>query len=124
MEEQAKAIRYNQCKPPLSMLSVKALLDIAMVYEMGAQKYARDNWRKGMSWTSVMDSLLRHALAWLDGENDDHESGLPHMAHLAWNAMTLLEYINTHPELDDRYHTGPADKEDNRGICERFNLAA
>lgn len=97
------AMRFNAGKPPVSLIAPRALLEIARVYELGVRKYARDDWRKGMSWNSVLDSLLRHVLYFEQGQDFDEESGLPHMAHAAWNAITLLEYMHDHPDKDDRY---------------------
>jgi len=96
------ANRYNTGKLPFSLLSVQALKDVAVVAQMGMEKYDRDNWRKGLPWTEVLDSALRHQFAWLEGENLDVESGLPHLAHAMWNLMTLLDYAVNHPECDDR----------------------
>jgi len=45
---------------------------------------------------------LRHLTAWWAGEDLDPESGLHHLAHAACCLMFLLEYTQTHTELDDR----------------------
>jgi hypothetical protein len=97
------ALRYNTGKPKLSMIPFRPLKELAKVYEMGVKKYGRDNWRKGLPWTGMADSCLRHLGSWLEGENDDAESGLNHLLHAAWNLITLVEYSFTHPELDDRF---------------------
>lgn len=92
-------------KPKLSMITRVGLDQLARVYEMGANKYTRDGWRSGLPWTAVADAALRHIYAFLDGEDLDEESGLPHMAHAAWNCLTLVDFMLTHPEYDDRYKT-------------------
>lgn len=61
-----------------------------------------NNWRKGMKWGRVFGALMRHAWAFWRGEDIDKESGHPHMAHAAWQCLTLMNYCKTHPELDDR----------------------
>jgi hypothetical protein len=38
-----------------------------------------------------MDAMIRHMLAHLRGEPKDEESGLDHLAHMAWNALCVLE---------------------------------
>lgn len=78
------------------------ILNVTKVLEFGAQKYDIDNWRKGLTWRSVADSIQRHFYAWLCGEDIDPESGLPHIDHIGANVMFLSEYRLTHPELDDR----------------------
>lgn len=92
--EQATATRHNQGKPMLSfILSAPAAMDeLARVLEFGAQKYERDNWKKGMTKEIVADSALRHLSAMLNGEVLDPESNLRHSAHFLCNAMFLAEF--------------------------------
>jgi hypothetical protein len=99
-----QAERHNQGKPKLSMVleMPHALEGVARVLEYGAAKYARGNYKLGLPWTEVADSLLRHTLAWLNGEDTDAESGLPHVGHMNWNTMVLAEYARTRTEFDDR----------------------
>lgn len=96
-------IRENLGKPRFSILQWRALMWVAKVTMFGATKYPLHNWRKGLSHTATVDSAIRHFAKWINGENVDEESGLPHLAHAAWNALTVLEHSITHPELDDRY---------------------
>lgn len=102
-----KADRLNQSKPRLSMVleAEHALNGCAEILRFGADKYARGNWRKGLSHTEICDSLLRHLCKYLAGENCDDESGLPHVDHILCNALFLSEMTRTHKELDDRSKT-------------------
>lgn len=89
------AARYNQDKVDLSLIPVEATIQECRVWEAGAKKYSRNNWKK--LWgkdtvDSVMASALRHMLAILDGERDDPETGLPHAASVRCNMAMLLEY--------------------------------
>lgn len=97
------ALRYNEGKPQLSLVPHSLKAACARVLEYGMRKYERDNWRKGLSWNSVIDSLERHIDAFKEGEDCDPESGLSHIDHMAANVAFLAEYQKTHPELDDRY---------------------
>lgn len=91
------------CKPEAySMLPWAELREVARVYHMGAQKYERDNWRKGYDWSLSFDSLLRHAESFWSGEDFDSESGLPHLAHTVFHCLTLLYFSKHHQELDNR----------------------
>ena len=98
------AERHNAGKPKLSMIleMPHALEGVTRVLEYGAAKYARGNYRLGLPWTEVADSLLRHTLAWLNGEDTDPESGLLHADLMACNCMFLAEYARTRTEFDDR----------------------
>lgn len=91
-----KADRYNEGKPQISYpLSARyALEGIAKVMEYGAIKYDRDNWKKGLDLNSTLDSLLRHITKLLDGEEVDEESGLPHLDHIACNALFAAYHHN------------------------------
>lgn len=99
-----KGLRYNEGKPELSyVLEAKhALAGAARVLTYGAVKYFRGNWRNGLKHTGIADCLLRHLAAYLAGEDNDKESGLPHVDHVLVNALFLAEMTRTYPELDDR----------------------
>jgi len=96
-------LKYDDGKLRLDLISAIALEDLAGVYTYGMEKYAAHNWRKGFPWSRIFAALMRHAWAFWRGEDIDPESGLPHMAHAAWQCFALLEFMRTHPELDDRW---------------------
>lgn len=89
-----KALRYNTGKSQYSLLALDCLEPCVRVLEFGAKKYARNNWRKGMPQTQILDSLMRHITALLSGELIDPESGLPHIGHIQCNAMFLANPNN------------------------------
>lgn len=82
--------KYDGNKSPLSMLPYGSLKAIAAVMEHGRKKYGRDNWRKGIEWSRVVDAALRHIGAFYDGERIDPESGLSHLAHAGCNVLFFL----------------------------------
>lgn len=96
--------RHNTGKPELSfnLLGRAVQEGEARVWEFGAKKYAPGNWLKGMSWTSGSDSLLRHLTALMAGENNDPETGLPHVDHIVCCAKILSHSFHTRKDLDDR----------------------
>lgn len=96
--------RYNVGKVPLSYIIQfpNAINGVSVVADFGARKYARNNWKKGLPYTPTIDALLRHLTKFINGEDIDEESGLPHVDHVAWNALALSEMTRLHPELDDR----------------------
>ncbi len=84
------------------LLPVKPLEAIVNIYTYGANKYDDNNWRSGIQWGRIFSASMRHMWAFWRGEDFDPESGLPHLAHAAFGCLTLLEYMETHRELDDR----------------------
>lgn len=84
------ADRKNNGKPQLSYLSLKCLEPCARVMELAAlTKYDRNNWKKGMKTSELVDSLMRHIEDILEGKTIDDESGLPIVGHIQANAMFL-----------------------------------
>lgn len=86
----------------LGALDPKALLTLAEVAGFGAEKYDRYNMLKGYDWSLCFDAMQRHLLAFWAGEDVDPESGLPHVAHAAWHALTLLAFQQRGVGTDDR----------------------
>lgn len=97
-----EAMRFNDGKVELSLLPKSLLDETARVLMFGAQKYDRNNWKKGMKYTSIYDSLQRHLTAFLEGEDVDPESGLLHLAHASCNIAFLIEYHTKQTGEDDR----------------------
>jgi hypothetical protein len=97
------ALKFDQNKLPLNLLSTEAMNQTAAVLAFGAQKYAEHNWRNGFAWSRPLAAAMRHLTAFNDGEDRDPESGLSHLAHAACCIMFLLEFEKTHQHLDDRY---------------------
>lgn len=98
--DKQKADRHNAGKPQLSFLlsAPNAINELSKVFEFGVEKYARDNWKKGLDRHQIVDSLLRHLTASENGEQVDTESGLDHKAHVLWNALVLLEQHGNHKQ--------------------------
>lgn len=89
-------------KPPMSLIPRRAQIEEAKVLEFGRKKYDAWNWSLGMKWSRVLDAILRHVTAYCDGETLDPESGISHLAHARCGLGFLLDYEESHPELDDR----------------------
>lgn len=101
-------LRDNKGKQKVSLVPASLEYAVAKVIWQssipGGGKYPLHNYKKGMPFTEVGDSMLRHAKKWLQqGEDLDSESGLNHLYHVACNVAFLIEYLETHPEMDDRY---------------------
>lgn len=87
------AMRFNSGKVELSYLMSmpNACEGVSRAFAMGAKKYKRDNWKKGLDRNQLVDSALRHLMKAQNGEIFDKESGIDHLYHFAWNAMVLAE---------------------------------
>jgi hypothetical protein len=70
----------------------RALEAVGDVGTYGVRKYAAHGWETVPDRERrYMDAMIRHMLAHLRGEKQDAESGLDHLAHMAWNALCVLE---------------------------------
>jgi|ERR1044072_6669289 hypothetical protein len=99
VDPQDKALRYNQGKPKWSLVHYKSLEPMVRVLMYGADKYAVDNWKKGLDKREILDSLQRHVAALIDGQEVDPESGEHHIGHIMCNCM-FYSYFNI--KVDDR----------------------
>ena len=93
-----KDIRYD-------LLPVLPIAEISRVYAYGEQKYSSHNWRGGYDWSLSYAALQRHLSRFWDGEDNDPESGLPHLSHAGFHILALLEFMHTNRQKDDRYAT-------------------
>lgn len=97
------AIHDDGEKEPIHLIPPEAMMALAKVYRYGAKKYTDPrNWEKGMDWSRLYSSAMRHMLKFWNGEDDDPESGLPHTWHAFWNVCALVWYREHHANLDDR----------------------
>jgi hypothetical protein len=101
-DDKGSGARYISGKVDFSLLPLCTLEDECRVWEYGKRKYAAWNWAKGMPWSVAFACMMRHMSAWQRGEENDQESGLPHIAHAMCNLRMLTLYAKTYTEGDDR----------------------
>jgi len=101
--EKQVALRYNNGKRKWSLVDYKSMESLVDVLEFGAQKYAPWNWTKGMSVTEITESLQRHLYDFLNGIDEDPETGLSQIGHMQCNLMFLAYMLREKPEFDDRF---------------------
>ncbi len=95
--------KFDFGKNRYDLLDPYALDEVTKIYTFGCDKYQDHNWRKGIKWSRVFGALMRHSWAFWRGEEIDSESGLHHMAHAAWNCLTLINYSKYRKDFDDRF---------------------
>jgi hypothetical protein len=83
------------------LLPWRPLTALAHVYSIGARKYSPRGWERGMEWSRILDPAMRHLGKWLAGERYDKVDGQHHLASVVWAMFALMEYEETHPELDN-----------------------
>jgi hypothetical protein len=106
--------RNDEGKPRLDLLPHDAVLSVARVLTWACtarkpEPYPERNWEKGMKWSRVFNSALRHAFAMWMGEDLDRDSGLPHADHFATNALIACAYFSRPwlKSFDDRPQLQP-----------------
>jgi len=80
----------NKIRPEL--FPMETMLAISDVLTFGAEKYEDNNWKK-VDPERYKGALLRHLAAIDMGETIDPDSGLPHIDHVACNAV-FLSYLD------------------------------
>lgn len=100
--------KFDGAKLRLDLVPVQSLEALADIYTYGANKYAENNWLKGIKFSRIIGAVLRHIYAWMRGEDLDPESQRPHLAHAAWGLFALLYYTKTpgYESFDDRVFRG------------------
>lgn len=88
--------KYDSGKPMVGTLTdvfSRALMAVGACIEFGTHKYPNPkNWQlvdNGIK--RYRDAMVRHLLKYNAGIDKDEETGLPHLAHMAWNALAILE---------------------------------
>lgn len=105
--------RKNQGKLRWRNVPMFLMEPLIEVGQYGESKYETFNYLKGMTTNDSLDCLKRHLNAFESPyqEDNDPESKVNHLAHVAWNALVALHMLKTRPELDDRFCPEPATKD-------------
>lgn len=73
----------------------------------GGFGYGPYNWRtKGVRASTYIDTFLRHAFAWWDGEDVASDSKVHHLGHLKASCGVTLDAIESKTFIDDRPPAG------------------
>lgn len=95
-------------KPALiSVIPTASLLHLGEVMKLGARKYGPFNWRETpVPAETYMDAAMRHLLSWQDGEDEDPESGMSHLAHVMACCAIIIDAAENGMLDDNRPKAG------------------
>jgi hypothetical protein len=87
--------KWDDGKIRFSLVPWKGVEAVGEVAMYGLRKgYKKDSWKfvEG-GFERYKDALVRHLVKELVGEHVDPESGLPHLYHVAWNALAVCHFL-------------------------------
>lgn len=87
-------MKIKSNKTQLSLVQVEFIELMAKVLMHGNTKHVPNSWKQQKDISLYHDALYRHWFAYLKGEYNAPDSKLPHLAHVAVNAM-ILHYLET-----------------------------
>ena len=96
LTDDGKGKKYDSGKSMVGTLCrvfPRALLGVGQCIAFGTKKYPKpDNWKLvENAFTRYQDSMMRHYLKFLAGQEKDSETKLLHLKHMVWNALAVLE---------------------------------
>jgi len=99
-----KGSRESDKKLRVDLVPPCVIEGLAEVLTFGAKKYGDHNWKKGLYLEKeVVGPLLRHLLAWRQGQELDPESGMHTLKHVLCNAAFLVYFANRKEQYYGRF---------------------
>nr|DAG32376.1 MAG TPA: hypothetical protein [Caudoviricetes sp.] len=83
-------------KGRMDLLPWAAIIEVSKHCEARALKYGTHNVDKGIPTSSLMDSAMRHAAKYLDGQENEN-----HLLAAAWNLLWAVQMRCKNPECVD-----------------------
>jgi hypothetical protein len=102
-DEETGAVKHDGLKPRVDLIPPEAIFAMGTMFRHGAEKYDDRNWEKGMKWSRVFGSTIRHLWAWWGGEDIDPDSKQPHLYSAACCVAMLIAYRERKAGTDDRW---------------------
>jgi hypothetical protein len=97
------AAKHDGGKVRLELVPPDVVFALGSVLTFGAQKYAANNWCKGMDWSRAYGALQRHLQAWWACRDLDAETGMSHLWHALCELAFLVTYEMRGVGRDDRH---------------------
>jgi hypothetical protein len=98
----SQAARKNSDKLRWDLLDYHSIEELLRVLEFGAEKYAPNNWKKGLHREELLESAMRHLVLMFQGKEVDSDSARPHAAHVMCNMMFYLYMLRYNKFAKDR----------------------
>ena len=99
------AVSTNKIPLHLWPSTATAMGSLALLY--GARLYGRSNWREaGVRASVYVSACQRHLAAWFEGQDNDPDSGLPHLGHALACLAILVDAQVADKLVDDRQYPG------------------
>lgn len=90
-------------KAPMSTVPATVLAEIGVAMLEGASKYGRHNYRAvGVRGSVYYDGVMRHLMAWWEGEDIDPDSGMSHVTKAITSLVVLRDAMMQGKFTDDR----------------------
>ncbi len=107
METENPKKAYGALKPCASFAPMNVMLGVYRVFELGAEKYGRKNWRsQPVDMSTYYNAAQRHLIEFFEQRIDaDTESGQSPLAHVIACCMIVLDGIERNEIKDDRAFT-------------------
>lgn len=91
------ALRWSTGKTEVQRVPPSLIKAVARVLQKSSVKYPDSddgtaNWMRGMDYQGLIGNMMRHLLAFQEGEDLDKETGEHHLAHMVCNAAFILEF--------------------------------
>jgi hypothetical protein len=86
--------------PDYAQIPSCALRRLAAIFEEGEIKYSRDNWKKGLPWSSTYNHLQEHLQKYQDGDRSED-----HLAKAMWGLVVEMWFEENKPTIpiDDNW---------------------
>lgn len=100
IDQHSPGAKLDKGKPNLALVFGgfhQSLSEVGEVGTYGSLKYTPEGWKSVKNGEQrYLSAALRHILAHLGGEENDPESGLPHLSHASWNCLASRQVKINH----------------------------
>ncbi len=86
-----QGMKFDSQKPDYSLLPFGPIDEVVKVLTYGANKYNRFNWQY-VERHRYEAATMRHLSAYFQGEKQDPETGISHLAHAMCSLIFLMEF--------------------------------